>query len=79
MGKLFNNATNLVFDDISSEQERTYTFPGDHKITIFDPQKLNVSRSGGHRIFDGVKSHYIPSGWIHLEWVARVGEPDFVK
>jgi len=68
-------SANLIFKDISSEEYRTYDFP-DYSITIEKPLKLNVSSSGGHRVldFEGV-SHYIPSGWRHLEWK---GSPPFV-
>ena len=76
----FKNATNLEFADISSEQWREYQFLGGDVIRIDSPLKLNVSESGGHRIFDaeGV-SHYIPAGWIHLKWTAKDGAPTFVK
>jgi hypothetical protein len=76
----FNNATDLVFADISSEQWREYRFLGGETIRINRPLRLNVSESGGHRIFDaeGV-SHYIPAGWIHLQWVVEDGAPNFVK
>lgn len=76
----FDNATDLAFEDISSELYREYRFLGGDMVRIEAPLKLNVSESGGHRIFDakGV-SHYIPAGWIHLSWVAKDGEPNFVK
>lgn len=76
----FENATDLAFEDISSERYREYRFHGGAVVRIEAPLKLNVSESGGHRIFDaeGV-SHYIPAGWIHLSWVAKDGEPNFVK
>lgn len=76
----FENATDLEFEDISSERYREYRFPGGDVVRIETPLRLNVSESGGHRIFDvdGV-SHYIPAGWIHLSWVAKDGEPNFVK
>lgn len=76
----FNNATDLAFTDISSEQWREYAFLGGDTVRIERPLRLNVSESGGHRIFDakGV-SHYIPAGWIHLQWVAKDGAPNFVK
>lgn len=77
---MFENATDLEFKDISSERYREYRFRGGDVVRIEAPLKLNVSESGGHRIFDaeGV-SHYIPAGWIHLSWVAKDGEPNFVK
>ncbi len=76
----FNNATDLEFADISSELWREYQFLGGDTVRIDAPLKLNVSDSGGHRIFDadGI-SHYIPAGWVHLKWVVRDGAPNFVK
>jgi hypothetical protein len=76
----FRNASDLEFTDISSEQWREYRFLNGETVRIEAPLKLNVSGSGGHRIFDeaGV-SHYIPAGWIHLMWVPKDGEPNFVK
>lgn len=69
----------LGFSDISSEKARTYYFPGNEHVTIYDPQFLNVSRSG-HRILDrDGNSHYIPKGWIHLVWKAKQGQPHFVR
>ncbi|MCK9532506.1 MAG: hypothetical protein M0R77_18495 [Gammaproteobacteria bacterium] len=75
----FNDESGLNWNDISSEDYRVYEF-ADTQIKIQSPLKLNVSRSGGHRIFDanGV-SHYIPGGWRHLYWEARPGSPNFVK
>jgi len=76
----FNNATDLEFTDISTELWREYRFLGGETIRIEAPQRLNVSESRGHRIFDGHGvSHYIPPGWIHLSWKVRDGAPNFVK
>jgi hypothetical protein len=74
----FINKSGLEFADISSEVYREYDF-GDRKVRIDNPTHLNVSPNG-HRLFDaqGV-SHYIPKGWIHLEWRAKDGQPHFVK
>ena len=76
----FVNASKLSFTDISTEAVRRYRFKGNEIVEIPGPLWLNVSRTGGHRIFDenGV-SHYIPKGWIELSWVAKVGEANFVK
>lgn len=76
---LFSNGTELKFTDISSEEFREYSFPGGDKVLIEKPLQLNVSKNG-HRIFDsnGV-SHYIPQGWIHLKWMVKPGEYNFVK
>ena len=76
----FINESGLEFSDISSEAWRRYEFPGDVLVTIHGPLLLNVSKTGGHRIWDqaGI-SHYVPAGWVHLTWVSRPGSPNFVK
>jgi hypothetical protein len=75
----FINDTELQFTDISSEAFREYEFET-KTIRINEPQRLNVSPSGGHRIFDAAgNSHYIPAGWLRLTWNARTGFPHFVK
>jgi hypothetical protein len=75
----FINGTELYFKDISSEVSRTYEFAGGEKVTIENPLRLNVSASGGHRVFDAQgRSHYIPAGWFHLSWTAKASQPNFV-
>lgn len=76
----FINESNFEFSDISSELYRVYEFSNGKTIMISEPLKLNVSKSGGHRIYDnsGV-SHYVPQGWIHISWKAKDGQPNFVK
>lgn len=70
---------NLEFTDISSEKWRKYYFK-DYEVLIVYPKELNVSASGGHRVLDSEgTSHYIPTGWVHLEWKAKEGEPKFVR
>ena len=73
------NGTDKVFSDISSEEYREYDF-GAKVIRLDAPVALNVSDSGGHRVFteDGM-SHYIPAGWLHLSWKTKTGKPHFVK
>lgn len=72
------NNPNLVFSKLSDEQYRTYEFADGVVVTINDPVALNVSKSGGHRVLDGAgTSHYIPSGWIHLYWKVKEGQPAF--
>jgi hypothetical protein len=74
------NGTDLPFTDISSEQWREYQFLGGDIVRIEAPLALNVSDSGGHRIFDAAGvSHYIPAGWVHLKWTVKDGAPNFVK
>lgn len=75
----FINKSDHVFTDISSEDYRVYEFSG-FTIEIDKPLWLSVSESGGHRIFDSAGfSHYIPTGWIHLAWRVKEGQPHFVK
>jgi hypothetical protein len=76
----FKNDSDLEFTDISSEAWREYRFESGAVVRIENPLRLNVSASGGHRIFDAQgESHYIPFGWIHLRWEAKPGEPNFVR
>jgi hypothetical protein len=76
----FRNESGFEFADISSESWREYTFAAGAVVTIKEPLRLHVSGSGGHRLFDAAgTSHYIPSGWIHLRWLARDGLAHFVK
>lgn len=76
----FHNGSGLEFTDISSEAERVYNFGSKGFVKIQNPLRLNVSASGGHRVFsaDG-RSHYVPSGWIELTWTISDGQPNFVK
>ena len=75
----FKNESNNDFIDISKEANRTYNFGQKGFVKVNNPVYLSVSSSGGHRIFDASgQSHYIPNGWIHLSWVVREGEPNFV-
>lgn len=76
----FKNESGLEFTDISSEQVRTYNFGQKGFIKIEQPLKLNVSSSGGHRVYDASgTSHYIPSGWLELTWRVKDNAPNFVK
>ena len=78
MGKHFRNNSPLEFKDLSDEKFRVYTYPGGDTVEIIEPRKLNVSDSGGHRIFDAAgNSWYIPSGWISLRWNVKTGMPHF--
>ena len=75
----FRNGSNLKFIDISSEAWREYLYPDGTTVRVQGPVALNVSKSGGHRIFDeaGV-SNYIPNGWKHLRWMVKDNQPHFV-
>lgn len=58
----------LEWKSIEHEIYRVYVFENG-KIKIENPVKINVSKSGGHRILDKKNiSHYIPYKWIHLYW-----------
>lgn len=75
----FQNESGLEFTDISSEMWRRYTFSGGDTVYLSEPLQLHVS-DNGHRIFTANgESHYIPLGWIHLQWRAKEGGPHFVK
>lgn len=75
----FRQNTDHKWDDISSEKYRCYEF-FKKVVKIENPLLLNVSKSGGHRVFDaqGV-SHYVVPGWSHLWWEVNDGKPHFVK
>jgi hypothetical protein len=69
----------IEFTDISVEKFRVYTFPGGGTVRIEAPHLLAVSDSGGHRVQDCAgHGHYVPSGWIHIEWEPKDGKPTFV-
>ncbi len=73
------------WDDLSDEKYRTYTFPGGNEYTIYRPQKLNVKakpEGHSHRVISHTTegkpvSHYIPAGWIALEWEVVKGAVPF--
>ena len=75
----FINKTKLIFSDISSEKFREYTFPNKEKLTIFQPLFLNVSESGGHRIFsnNGCSYYIKPAESWYIMWIVKEGEPNF--
>lgn len=80
------NNPDLEFKSLTSEEYREYTFLttresgygsaiSEHVIRIDNPQALNVSKSGGHRIqAENGNGIYIPSGWVKLEWKNKESE-----
>lgn len=74
---VFRHSVDQEYKDISEEEYREYHYYDEKNkkepiiVRIDQPLALNVSNSGGHRIFDskGI-SHYIPWGWKHLVWKA---------
>jgi hypothetical protein len=60
-----------LFKDISTELSRQYTWSSGAKVVIHAPKSLSVS-ANGHRIVDGNNNgHYVPAGWIHLQWINK--------
>lgn len=79
MTKAPTEINGVPFNDISSEEFRVYEFPNGETVRIEAPAVLAVSASGGHRVLDGAGiSHYVPTGWHHLYWKAKDGNPAFV-
>jgi|GEM_PF-2525552 len=77
----FINESGLDFKNISSERYRQYVFPNGENLIINQPLYLNVSPSGGHRLFDNFgNSYYVQpqEGW-YIKWQAKFGLPNFVK
>lgn len=77
----FINESELTFTDISSEKNRRYVFPNGKKLRIKNPMYINVSKSGGHRLYaDNKWCYYVQpkEGW-HIRWEVRKGKPSFVK
>jgi len=75
--KDFLNESGLEFKDLSDELFRVYEFP-DMEVKIEEPLLLNVSASGGHRVFDSQgNSNYIPAGWRRLYWRVKENKSNF--
>lgn len=63
----------IDYEDIHNEAWREYTYEGGAKVRIENPTHLYVS-SNGHRVADREgHGHYVPKGWIHLEWAPAPG------
>ena len=79
--KGFLNETELEFNDISSETEREYCFPNGMRLFIDKPLYLNVSKSGGHRIYtaEGWSFYVQPNQGWWIKWKVKGGNPNFVK
>ena len=78
--KDLRNESHAKFVDISTEKYRIYHFPNDKSVCIDEPVALAVAKSGGHRLLDVFgRSHYVPKGWVHLQWSVKEGAPHFVK
>lgn len=77
----FKNESGLEFTDISSESYREYMFPNGTILAIESPLYLNVSKSGGHRLFTGEGlCYYIhPSQGWYIMWQVKDGAAHFVK
>jgi hypothetical protein len=79
--KGFINETGLQFEDISAETSREYVFPNGRKLKVEKPLMLNVSESGGHRLYTAEDwSYYVkPSESWYIRWKSKAGNPNFVK
>jgi hypothetical protein len=77
----FINESGLEFKDISSEKYRKYVFPNGKELKIIKPLYLNISESGGHRLFDasGISWYIKPNEGWYIQWKAENGKPNFVK
>ena len=77
----FNNESSLKFTDISSERYRWYIFPNGKGVTIRNPIYLNVSKNGGHRVYDyqGNSWYVRPNQSWYMKWRCRKNRPNFVK
>ncbi len=72
------NATEHEFVDISSEQWRRYWFPGSEEAILLEaPLFLSVGESGHRVLTANGHSHYIPYGWLEIEWKVKEGQPHF--
>ena len=77
----FINQSQHTFSDISSEKEREYNFPNGNKLLIINPLYLNVSKSGGHRLFceDGHCYYIQPKEGWWIRWKVKENNAHFVK
>jgi hypothetical protein len=77
--KDFINDSGLDFKDISAETFREYEFANGRKLRIDKPLFLNVSASGGHRLFDAYGfSWYVQpvEGWS-IKWGVEENKANF--
>lgn len=77
----FINESNLEFSDISSEIHREYCFPNGIRLYIDKPTHLNVSKSGGHRLWteDGWAYYVQPAQGWWIRWQVKEGKPSFIR
>ena len=65
----------LEWKDIGDELYREYIYESGFVYRIDVPLALNVSDSGGHRVYDCEgKSYYVKAGWVAIEWEGFDGE-----
>lgn len=61
------------YEAIMDEAWRQYTFADGVVVRVEHPTHLYVTENG-HRITDAnLHGHYVPSGWVHLEWAVNDG------
>ena len=72
------NTTPLPFRELVGEVWRRYTFPDNTVVTVNAVRYLAVVDNGNHFLLDATgRSHFIPSGWNHLEWTVEPDAPHF--
>jgi len=63
------------FESKKAIDKKTHLF-----LTIHEPQWLNVSKSGGHRIVNkSGRCFYVPPWWYFIDWIPKPTAPHFVK
>lgn len=68
--ELLEESTGLKFKDISNEKNRIYAFSHGGFLQIDEPLFINVSKSGGHRVFaKNGRGYYVQpkEGW-YIAW-----------
>lgn len=76
-GQKFINMSDIEFKDISTEEWREYIYDKGFRLKIEHPIKLGITKSGSHRIWDGVNSFWIRPGFMTIIWKAKEGLPHF--
>lgn len=57
----------IKFDTLVHEINRTYIFPNAQELSLDSIKKINVSKSGGHRLINDQKTmFYIPPTWLGI-------------
>lgn len=72
------NATSLPFRSVEGEEWRRYTYPDGTVVTVNKVRYLAVVDNDNAYLLDETgRAHFIPRGWVHLEWVVEADAPHF--